>query len=71
MNILKSLSYLFIPQRGQRKQQKELTKQWVSSFIEKKKSEGNGDNLSAEYISKELELDIDEVKEAMLEIRNS
>lgn len=71
MNILKSLSYLFTPQRGQRKQQKELTKQWVSSFIEKKKSEGNNEELSAEYISKELELDLDEVKEAMLEMRKA
>lgn len=70
MSILKSLCYLFTPQSGQRKQQKELTKQWVSSFIAKKKSEGQADNLTAEYISKELELDLDDVKEAMMEIRN-
>lgn len=71
MDIIKSISYLFTPQQGQRKQQKELTKQWVSTFIEKKKSEGNSEVLSAEYISKELELDIDEVKEALLEMRNA
>lgn len=72
MKYLKAIwqfcGFLFVPQMGKQRRKKELLKKDVTYLIGKERTEGNQEELTAEYISRVLGADLNDVREALKEI---
>lgn len=61
-------TYLFIPQMGKQRRRMELLKKDIRYLIGKERAEGNLEALTAEYISRILGTDLNDVRVALKEI---
>ena len=59
------VSYLFCPQQGKERRKMELLKKDITYLIGKERAEGNLEPLTAEYISRMLNVPVEEVEKCM------
>lgn len=72
MNCLKALwqfvSYLFVPQMGKQRRKRELLKKDITYLIGKERAEGNLEPISPDYVSRILNVPLEEVEKCMKEM---
>lgn len=72
MKYLKALwqfvSFLFQPQQGKQRHKMELLKKDITYLVGKERVEGNLEPLTAEYVSRVLNVPIEDVEKCMKEM---
>ena len=63
--IIQFCSFLFIPQMGRKRRKMEKLKQNITYLIGKEREEGNLETLSSQYISRVLDVPIEDVEKCM------
>lgn len=58
-------SFLFIPQMGRKRRKMEKLKQNITYLIGKEREEGNLETLSSQYISRVLDVPLEDVEKCM------
>lgn len=61
-------AYLFAPQMGKQRRKRELLKKDITYLIGKERAEGNISPIPAEYISRVLNVPLEEVEKVMKEM---
>lgn len=61
-------AYLFVPQMGKQRRKRELLKKDITYLIGKERAEGNVEPLTAEYISRVLNVPLEEVEKVLKEM---
>lgn len=74
MKIIKAVwqfcAYLFIPQMGKQRRRMEMLKKDITYLIGKERAEGNLEPITPLYVSRVLNVPLEEVEEAMKEINS-
>lgn len=65
MKYLKALCYLFVPQMGKQRRRMELLKKNITYLIGKERAEGNLEPITPLYISRVLNVPLEEVEKCM------
>lgn len=63
--IIQFCSFLFIPQMGKERRKMEKLKQNITYLIGKEREEGNLETLSSQYISRVLNVSLEDVEKCM------
>lgn len=63
--IIQFCSFLFIPQMGKERRKMEKLKQNITYLIGKEREEGNLETLSSQYISRVLNVPLEDVEKCM------
>ena len=63
--IIQFCSFLFIPQMGRERRKMEKLKQNITYLIGKEREEGNLETLSSQYISRVLDVPIEDVEKCI------
>lgn len=66
--IWKFCSYLFVPQMGRRRRRMELLKKDITYLIGKERAEGNLEPITPLYVSRVLNVPLEEVEKCMKEM---
>jgi len=72
MKYLKALwqfcAYLFIPQMGKQRRKIDLLKKDITYLIGKERAEGNLEPISPDYVSRILDVPLENVEKCMMEM---
>ena len=66
--IWKFCSYLFVPQMGKQRRRMELLKKDITYLIGKERAEGNLEPITPLYVSRVLNVPLEEVEKCMKEM---
>lgn len=61
-------TYLFVPQMGKQRRKKELLKKEITYLVGKECAEGNTEPISPDYVSRILDVPLENVEKCMMEM---
>lgn len=61
-------TYFFVPQMGKQRRKKELLKKEITYLVGKECAEGNTEPISPDYVSRILDVPLENVEKCMMEM---